>query len=167
MRGFLLHLVAHGHRAELFGTQPADEWTAAEVIESLHHVHDHVHDRVHLVKVRSLDDLADVYRRADVAVATRFHGILLGLRFGRPVLGVCYYRKSRELLASFGLERYAFDLSDVSVSALCASFDALVAERDAVERVIRAGLAPRAGALAAQFDAVLGVPPAAPRAAGH
>jgi polysaccharide pyruvyl transferase WcaK-like protein len=166
MRGFLQRLLAHGHRVELFGTQPVDEWTAAEVVESLDPV-SHGHGLVSLAKVRSLDELGDVYRRADVVLATRFHGILLALRFGRPVLGVCYYRKSRELLSSFGLERYAFDLPDVSAPALGAGFDALVAERDAVERAIHTGLAPRAGALAAQFDEVLRVSTAAPRAAGR
>jgi polysaccharide pyruvyl transferase WcaK-like protein len=75
-------------------------------------------DRLMLTRVRTLEELTTLYQRCHVIVATRFHGILLALRFARPVIGVCYYRKSRELMRDFGLEEFAFDLDRVTSGEL-------------------------------------------------
>jgi polysaccharide pyruvyl transferase WcaK-like protein len=159
MAGFVGRLLEQGHRVELFGTQPADEWVAEDLMARIARGPE---TALSLVTVRTLEDLARVMRHADVVVATRFHGILLALRMARPVLGVCYYRKSRELMRAVGLERYAFDLDRVTATQLEEAFAALVAESSHVERQVLAALPARAEALAEQFRTVL--TPSAPDA---
>jgi polysaccharide pyruvyl transferase WcaK-like protein len=153
MAAFVDRLLELGHRVELFGTQPADEWVAEDLVALLAPASRT--KAVSIAQVRSLDDLGQIYRRADVVVATRFHGILLALRYARPVLGVCYYRKSRELMQEFGLERYAFDLATVSLEQLDRAFAELCGERAALERSIGGALPARADALARQYRRVL------------
>jgi polysaccharide pyruvyl transferase WcaK-like protein len=148
--GLVEHLLGQGHRVELYGTQPADEWVARDLIDRLPHS-----DRLALAHVRSLDDLTSLYQRCDVIVPTRFHGILLALRFARPVIGICYYRKSRELMRDFGLERYAFDLDGVTAQQLEAAFAEIVSERQRVETVTRRLAAERGDELAEQYRQVL------------
>jgi polysaccharide pyruvyl transferase WcaK-like protein len=155
MAGFVERLLAEGHRVELYGTQPADEWVAEELIERIAPAG--ARDGLSLARIRTLDQLARFYHRCDIIAATRFHGILLALRFVRPVVGICYYRKSRELLRDFGIERYAFDLDRVTADQLRDAFSAIAAERPAVERLLRRRLASRADDLFEQYRQVLSV----------
>ncbi len=151
--GFVEHLLARGHRVELYGTQPADEWVARDLMDRIPRTA--ATDLMALAKVRSLDDLTCLYQRCDVIVPTRFHGILLALRFARPVIGICYYRKSRELMRDFGLERYAFDLDSVTSDQLAAAFSDIVVERPRVEGLACRVAAERANELAEQYRQVL------------
>jgi polysaccharide pyruvyl transferase WcaK-like protein len=153
VEGFIEYLLGRGHRVELYGTQPADEWIARDVINRISR--GVATDRLALAKVRSLDELTALYQRCDVIVPTRFHGILLALRFARPVIGICYYRKSRELMRDFGLERYAFDLDNVTADQLVTAFSDIIAERPRVEALARRVAAERANELAEQYRQVL------------
>jgi polysaccharide pyruvyl transferase WcaK-like protein len=151
--GFVEWLLAQGHRVDLYGTQPADEWVARDLMARIGQ--QPAHGALRLARIRSLDDLVELYQRCDVITATRFHGILLALRFARPVIGICYYRKSRELMRDFGLERYAFDLDGVTADQLQSAFSGIVAERTKVEELARRVAAERAAELADQYRLVL------------
>jgi polysaccharide pyruvyl transferase WcaK-like protein len=153
VEGFIEYLLGRGHRVELYGTQPADEWIARDVINRISR--GGATDRLALAKVRSLDELTALYQRCDVIVPTRFHGILLALRFARPVIGICYYRKSRELMRDFGLERYAFDLDNVTADQLVTAFSDIIVELPRVEALARRVAAERANELAEQYRQVL------------
>ena len=151
--GFVERLLRQGHRVELYGTQPADDWVARDLMSKMTQFAGA--DRLALTRIRSLDELTALYQRCDVLVPTRFHGILLALRFARPVIGICYYRKSRELMRDFGLERYAFDLDSVTADQLEAAFVDIVAERPRVQDVTSRVAAERANELAEQYRHVL------------
>jgi polysaccharide pyruvyl transferase WcaK-like protein len=153
MRAFVARLLAQGHGVELYGTQPADEWVARDLMTQLAGVDGSAH--LTLTRIRSLDELTVLYQRCNVIVATRFHGILLALRFARPVIGVCYYRKSRELMRDFDLEEFAFDLDRVTCDELDAAFARIIAERQRVEATATRVAAARAETLAEQYRRVL------------
>lgn len=153
MQGCIASLLSQGHRVELFGTQPADEWVANDIMTLL--AREPGIDRLMLTRVRALDELTTLYQRCHAIVATRFHGILLALRFARPVIGVCYYRKSRELMRDFGLEEFAFDLDRVTSRELDDAVAQIVAERERFESTARRVAGDRAQTLNAQYRGVL------------
>ncbi len=111
-----------------FPTQPKDENVISDIIAALD---DDVRARVGAAPVRRGDSvygLMKVYAEADVIVATRFHGTLLALLAERPVLGICYYRKTRDLLREMGQEDYAVDFDGLDATDLLRRFSALIAD---------------------------------------
>ena len=59
-----------------------------------------------------------ILSEADLVVATRFHATVLALRAGKPVIGLCYYRKSAELLSEFGQQDYVLDVDGFTTAEL-------------------------------------------------
>lgn len=59
-------------------------------------------------EVTGLDDLLACIAQTDAMIATRFHGVVLSLVSGRPVVSISYQpRKNDRLLEPFGLARFA------------------------------------------------------------
>jgi polysaccharide pyruvyl transferase WcaK-like protein len=85
---------------------------------------------------RTVAELMQVLVRADLVVATRFHGILLALLAGKPTVGICYYRKSRELLAEAGAAEFGFDIDDFDAPRLLAAVGALSQRRAQVATTV-------------------------------
>ena len=155
VNGLVEDLLVNGHRVELYSTQPADEWIANDLLARMR---DNPHrERLSLTRVRTLDQLNTLYHRCDILVPTRFHGILLALRFARPVLGICYYRKSRELMRDFGSDEFAFDLETVTADQLKAGFASLVADQARFVERVRRVAAEREADLEAQYRRVLSI----------
>jgi polysaccharide pyruvyl transferase WcaK-like protein len=76
--------------------------------------------------------------KADIIIATRFHATVLALLLARPVIGLCYYRKSADLLARFGLHEHAFDIDTFSVDDVINGIDKLTDEYDStVGRIVQ------------------------------
>jgi len=110
---------------------------------------------------RSVDEVMAVLGSADIVVATRYHGTVLGLHAGRPVLGICYYRKTREVLQTMGQEAYAVDIDGLDHEDLWRRFQLLASNRVAEARTIERLSEAVETRLAAQYDDVLkilGVP---------
>lgn len=149
MTDFVAAALKRGHRVTLFGTQPADEWVAHDLLRDLGT--EAAHPRLSVTTTRSLDQLVDLYSRCDMVAATRFHGIILALRLARPVLAICYYRKSREVMREFDLERYAFDLEQLRSEQLIDGFAALAGQLDDVQTVQRHAAAERFERLETQY----------------
>jgi polysaccharide pyruvyl transferase WcaK-like protein len=155
MAAFTSDLFRQGYPVFLFSTQAADEATIEDVLASLDEDVKGRLDRSVIVKLsRSVDDLMKVLATADILVATRFHGILLALRSGKPVVGVCYYRKSQELLEEMGQGAYALPL-DFEVENLLRSFHSLEAVTDAEVEKIRQKSAEYREALSRQYERVV------------
>ena len=108
-------LTADGCRVFLFGTHPKDALVADDVIAVVASEPRQPADRAPVVRSsRRVEELLAVIESADVVVATRFHGALLSLLCERPVLALCYYRKTRELMLEFGQDaEFAVALDDL------------------------------------------------------
>ena len=110
--GLVASASARGFQPVLFGSQRADERALDLVQERL----DSRAPELGEVERRmppTLADLIALIDESDVVVATRYHGILLGVLRGRPTVGICYQSKSRRLLEMAGLPEYAFDAADL------------------------------------------------------
>lgn len=99
----------------LVANQPRDELVISDVIDAC--VANGVSRMSIESKFYSSNTVAEYLHnlsKADIVVATRFHAIVLALLLARPVVGLCYYRKSAELLAEFSLGQYALDVDKFS-----------------------------------------------------
>lgn len=99
----------------------------------------------------TVPELMQVLQRADLVLATRFHGILLALLAGRPTVGICYYRKSRELLAEAGAADFGFDIDDFDAERLVAAVRALRERRVAVAAAVAGRVGAHREALDGQY----------------
>jgi polysaccharide pyruvyl transferase WcaK-like protein len=126
-------LLTAGHELSFFATQFPDARVARDVaIEACGADAAKLMIRVPM----TVQELLEVLRQADIVVATRFHGILLSLLMARPTVGICYYRKSRELLSEAGLLSYAFDIDGVDAEALESAVMRLIDVGDDVSRTV-------------------------------
>ena len=97
--GGLLHIVD----CRFFATQPMDEVVANEIC---YEIVNEVRGRLALPTIEApntVEELVAVMRQADLIVSTRFHGVVLGLWMCKPVLAICYHRKTKELMKSMKL----------------------------------------------------------------
>ena len=117
-----------------------------------------------LLDERPIDSLEALFAdigRMDVVVATRYHGVLFPLLLGKPVLGVAYQPKTRDLMRLMGQERYTIDFGQLELATLQERFLALERGSEAFRRGVAPRLAEARQALDRQYDrllALLGIP---------
>jgi len=140
-----------------FGTQTSDYNVITDVMHRMRSVNGSRQPDVRVEHLQSVDELIRFLTTAHIVVATRFHGTLLALFAGTPVLAICYYPKARELMVDMGQEAYAVDLDDFTVSDALLRFGSLEANRrHQVEQIERRNQEYR-HILDSQYDAVLGL----------
>jgi polysaccharide pyruvyl transferase WcaK-like protein len=133
---FTHELVREGYPVFFFPTHPNDVHVASDVIEAMRPLSKDGDLRwPHIRRPQTTQELVSIIGEADIVVATRFHGILLGLHAWKPVLAICYYRKARELMRALHQEQYAVDLDHLDAEDLRRRFKAL--ERRAPEERLR------------------------------
>ncbi|MGH6635111.1 MAG: polysaccharide pyruvyl transferase family protein [Gammaproteobacteria bacterium] len=153
LAAFVSALLREGYPVRFFNTMPKDENVIHDVLASLAPDVKPLTDGVTRLS-RSVAELMAIYASFDLVVATRFHGILLSLLAERPVLGICYYRKSRDLLIEAGQGDYAVELESFTLEDLMGRFKALEANRFAELSKIRKKNAQYRTALHRQFDLI-------------
>lgn len=138
LAAFVSNLIEQGHSPRLFPTQPKDENVVDDINRGLLE-RGHNEQRVHelFTPLKSVSDLLSFLESVDIVVPTRFHGTVLGLWAGKPVVGICYYRKTADLLASFGQGRFAFDLDHVTVGDLSGAVDEISDDRASISLAIQ------------------------------
>lgn len=60
----------------------------------------------------NIDEALELYRTADRVIATRFHAMILALKFGKPVYSISYNQKVKHVLQDMELNCYC-ELSDI------------------------------------------------------
>ena len=144
-----------GYPLFFFATQPKDENVIHDVLDSLGKTLGGGLDREAMIRRSdSVYGLMQVFTSADLIVATRFHGTLLALLAERPVLGVCYYRKTRDLLREMGQEDYAVDLEDFTATDVLQRIRRLESNRLAEAEKIRRKNQEYSLALTKQYEQV-------------
>jgi polysaccharide pyruvyl transferase WcaK-like protein len=100
---FAAALLKDGYGVFFLATHPMDATVAEDILGVMEAEHgQRPWDRDPVRSPTTVPQLLREMESADLIVATRFHGAVLSLRVERPVLAICYYRKTRELLADFG-----------------------------------------------------------------
>lgn len=149
---FASRLLREGYPVFFFGTQPSDEPVIDDVIDRLDQSLPlpERRDTSHTVA-----KVMDVIGAADIVVPTRYHGTVLSVHARRPVLGICYYRKTREVLESMGQGEYAVDLDSIDDADLWRRFEKLATRREEVVREMERCGSDVDRLLSEQYDLVL------------
>lgn len=124
-------ILGDGHTLELFSTQEKDENVIEDVVVRLRRnpEFEDWQARIRISRSSEVSELMSALERADIVVATRFHATVLPLQLGKPVLGICYYRKAAELLDDVGLGEYWVDLDDFTCETLIQKYRTLLSNR--------------------------------------
>ncbi|WP_166264777.1 polysaccharide pyruvyl transferase family protein [Marinobacter caseinilyticus] len=149
-------ILTDGHELELFSTQSKDENVIDDIIDRLqtHAAYSDWSQRINVVRTTEVSQLMDTIGRADIVVATRFHGTVLPLQLGKPVLGVCYYRKAAELLDDVGLNEYWVDLDDFESPTLIRKYRSLLEDRHEKSLQLEQHMLRYSEKLATQYQAI-------------
>jgi polysaccharide pyruvyl transferase WcaK-like protein len=111
LASFASTLWREGYPVFFFSTMPKDENVIQDVMAFLDEDIKQKTNAADVVKSsRSVYELMKTLLGADIVVATRFHGIVLSLVAEKPVIGICYYRKSGDLLEKYGQQFYGVPL---------------------------------------------------------
>jgi polysaccharide pyruvyl transferase WcaK-like protein len=104
--------------------------------------------------VASFDDLLSNIETMDTVVATRYHAMVASFLLHRPVLGLAYHAKARDVMALMGQGQYSLDLRQCSLADLQAAFRSVDSRRGEIADDLAARLPGIRQALAAQYDTV-------------
>ncbi len=166
MAEFARDRILAGHRIILWSTQPRDELVIDDILDRMDQSGDGPVDRESISKKpRSVAELVAVLGELDVAVATRFHGVVLSLWMGLPTLAIYYHRKQRDLLSDFGLGDYSIAFEDVSAAQLNNLFEGLQARHASVSSAILERVHEYQDQLDQQYDGLYGNRAASPQKA--
>jgi polysaccharide pyruvyl transferase WcaK-like protein len=167
---FAKWLDSRGHAILFFPTQArADVLTILDIRQAMNGA-GNSENLLSCRPIHSLKDLVSEISRTDLVVANRYHGILISLALGKPVIGLAYHEKSRALLEQVGLGEYVLNSAEFEVEELIAKFGALEANAPTIRKQIAEHMAPLRRALDEQYDnvfALIGVAPAGMASAGR
>ncbi|HVH69563.1 MAG TPA: polysaccharide pyruvyl transferase family protein [Candidatus Dormibacteraeota bacterium] len=163
MAHFAKWLDSSGHAILFFPTQArADVLTILDIRRAMNGS-GHSEGLLPSCPIHDLKSLVSEISRADLVVANRYHGILISLALGKPVIGMAYHEKSRALMEQVGQGQYVVNCAEFEVEDLIASFRSLEANAPAIRKQIAEHMAPLRRALDQQYEnvfALIGVAPA-------
>jgi polysaccharide pyruvyl transferase WcaK-like protein len=103
-------------------------------------------------------ELLEAFAAADVAVASRLHGLILANLAGLPTVALSYDWKVDEHMRTIGLERYTFPIDTFAAAEVARAVDEMVSEREALATAVAERCELLAGAVGKQFDEVFPAP---------
>ncbi|HEX9626883.1 MAG TPA: polysaccharide pyruvyl transferase family protein [Acidiferrobacterales bacterium] len=127
---FVGRLIEARYPVVLFSTQAKDALVIDDIQARLTETAGGIPPGLRVSLSASVDALIDTLSGLDAVVATRFHGVLLPLLVERPVVGICYQRKTRDLMDDMGQGGYALDLEGFEVEELWQCFVRLMERRE-------------------------------------
>ena len=124
MAKFIEELIAQKYQVFMFNTMIKDLNVAYDIIDTLP---ESLRNKVSVKEAKSVDSLMSIIDSADLIIPTRFHGTILSLLADKPVLAICYYRKTRDIMTEMGQEKYTVDIETFEFKELWQLFNILVA----------------------------------------
>lgn len=112
--------------------------------------------------IETVGDLVRAIGETDVVVSSRFHGVLLSQRLGRPVIAVSYHPKVDHLMTDMGQGAHVIPIDDCTTESLLAAFEDIRPHVASWSTKLRARSGEHRARLEALFDEVFG--PAEPPA---
>lgn len=81
-------------------------------------LHPEAHARLRIAELCSLTDCLELLPTFDLVLASRFHGVLLPILTGIPVLAISSESKVTDLMTEFGINQFQVSFESVSVSQI-------------------------------------------------
>jgi len=152
-------LITAGRRVVLWSTQPRDELVVVDVLDALEARRPGGIDRTAMTRApRTVAELVAALRELDVAVATRFHGVVMALWTGLPTLAICYHRKQDDLMRDVGQGDYSLVFERLDADELVARYYRLEADLGSARNTIRGRVEQYRRELDEQYDGLFGPP---------
>lgn len=149
-------LIRNGYPVFFFSTQTSDRFPINDILSVLREDRSLSLSESALVRLSSsIEELMATLEQADLVVATRLHAVLLSLRAGKPVLGICYQQKTADLMTDMGQSEYSMAFDDLREGELVRRFKALEANAAEERKTIRRIGVDYRCALAEQYKMVL------------
>jgi polysaccharide pyruvyl transferase WcaK-like protein len=150
------HLSAKGYSWYFYATQPKDVNVMHDVAAQLGSQDDSLAAQSpEFFNPATVNELMVRLRETDLVVATRFHGVVLPLTLGIPALGICYHRKTADVLDAVGLGAYHMEIDAFKADALMAKLEQLEQHSGALACMLQPKAREFRGQLDAHYDALL------------
>lgn len=107
--------------------------------------------------IKSFDDLVSAISMMDLVIAARFHGVVIPYLCNKPVLGIAYAEKTKDLMEQMGQKEYALDIFNLELKSLQEKFITLESQKELIKKKIAQGLSKHRQALEIQYNQVLGL----------
>lgn len=101
-----------------------------------------------------LKELTNSITLMDIVVASRFHGIVISYLANKPVLGIAYASKTRDLMSQMGQGEYSLDIFPFDLPTLQRTFVAIESGMRVIKSEISTMLTVHREALAKQYERV-------------
>jgi polysaccharide pyruvyl transferase WcaK-like protein len=106
--------------------------------------------------VEGIDDLFDEISRAEIVIASRFHGVICALAAGRPVLALSSHPKIDHAMQRCDQDEHIVSLRQCDAASIVGAFDHLAANASAAADRIARSLARHATSVQSELDALFG-----------
>jgi polysaccharide pyruvyl transferase WcaK-like protein len=126
--------VARGDRVHLFVSDPGDMDAVRDVWARLDET---TRAGCSVAETKTPDALLDLFRRLDVIISSRLHGVLLAIVAGRPVLALSHERKVRAVMSDAGVSPFCADLSTATMDQITERLADLTDQLDTCVRRLR------------------------------
>lgn len=150
-----------GHDWYLYATQPKDANVMVDVGNCLSEravlAEKDVAKRL-FVPV-TVDELVARLAETQLLVATRFHGVVLSLMVGRPAIGICYHRKTGDVLDSVGLQGFHQPIDELDSDSVAQMLARMTESHGALQEMVRQHATLFRLALDRQYEALLDLVP--------
>jgi polysaccharide pyruvyl transferase WcaK-like protein len=141
--------VAKGDRVHLFVTDPADMDAVEDVWTRLDET---TRAGCTVAHANTPDSLLDFFRRLDMVVSSRLHGVLLAIVAGRPVLALSHERKVRALMSDAGVAPFCADLTTATMNQVGERLSDLTGQLESSARRLREYVAVASAAVRQQEE---------------
>jgi polysaccharide pyruvyl transferase WcaK-like protein len=157
MASFAQWLIDNRHTIRFFSTQTRSDPAVADDVYARLSVAAEPSRGEIVYRTDDLQDFMALVARCDVAVAARFHSVLIPLLLGIPVLGLAYNPKTTELLAAIGRGEQCLDIDTFEVAELIDVFEKLLASVSSASTAdLGARVTAQREAVERQFDTIFG-----------
>jgi polysaccharide pyruvyl transferase WcaK-like protein len=147
--GLVSDRVGRGDRVHLFVTDPADMNAVRDLWDHLDAV---ARAGSSVEGANTPDALLELFRRLDVVISSRLHGVLLAIVAGRPVLALSHERKVRAVMSDAGIDSFCADLPTATMDQIAERLGNLTDQLDACARRVRDYAAIARGAVREQDE---------------
>ena len=106
------------------------------------------------VSIKSIEDLTAAIASMDIVVASRFHGLIFSMLHEKPVLGIAYAEKTRDLMKYMGQADHVLDILELNLSEMQRGFCEIEAHREQIAATLRRKRQDCRQAVEAEFDKV-------------
>ncbi|MDB5103929.1 MAG: colanic acid biosynthesis protein [Fibrobacteres bacterium] len=156
--GFCRRLVADGYRVDLVPSQAKTDPAAnADILARVRgDLPEEAHRWVSERRPAGVAELLSIFSAAEFIVASRFHGVILALCAGKPVIALSYEDKMDVVMSRAGLSGYTLAIDGFTEASLLNAFAGLVSGSEEIRKRISAHVAGNRLLLEGQYRLVFG-----------